>query len=134
MEREANFGALDTCAREELGGRVRHIRRAYGIALAIIASLVVVAHVSSSSSAASHACPIVGGKRTCLKVGQVCKPALEPVYRRHGFHCGAGRRLVHLPTRPAPRRVSLSVVGTPTTVFDWTTDRCEDNDIPDLPA
>ncbi len=37
-------------------------------------------------------------------------------------------------TDEGPVTISLRVVGAEEVVFDWTTDRCEDSDIPDFPA
>ena len=34
---------------------------------------------------------VIGGKRTCLKVGQRCKTSLNPAYRRYKFVCRSGR-------------------------------------------
>ncbi len=77
----------------------------------------------------------IAGKRVCLKVGQRCKRRLERQYRRYGFHCGATGRLTRWkPPPPPPRSINISAAGPPQVVFDWTTDRCEDLDIPDLPA
>jgi len=103
---------------------------------AVVGVLVGVAWLTAPSSPASSraACPIIEAKRTCLKVGQKCRPALESAYRRHGLHCSTRRRLVRGPTTPAPRPISVNVVGSPITVFNWKTERCEANDIPDLPA
>lgn len=47
----------------------------------------------------------IGGKRRCLRAGQRCKRRFERQYRRHGFHCQAGRlRKVrkHPPPPPPP--------------------------------
>lgn len=77
----------------------------------------------------------VAGKRACLKAGQRCKHRLERQYRRYGFHCAASGRLARRKApRPGPRAIDLNVTGPAELVFDWTTQRCEDLDIPDLPA
>jgi len=45
----------------------------------------------------------IGGKRVCLRAGQRCKKRYERQYRRHGFHCQAGRlRRLHKPPPPPP--------------------------------
>ena len=47
----------------------------------------------------------IGGKRVCLRAGQRCKKRYERQYRRHGFHCQAGRlrrRHKHPPPPPPP--------------------------------
>src|SRR3954470_7091878 len=72
----------------------------------------------------------VAGKRACLKAGQRCKHRLERQYRRYGFHCAASGRLMR-PKAPLP---GPRATGPAELVFDWTTQRCEDLDIPDLPA
>jgi hypothetical protein len=89
---------------------------------------------------------VIAGKRACLKAGQRCKPKLSPVYQRYGFRCGGNARLARKPRvipkppvpkpplPPQPREITLTVSGPPVTVFDWTTDKCEDIDIPDLPV
>jgi hypothetical protein len=79
----------------------------------------------------------IAGKHVCLRAGQRCKRRLEGQYRRYRFHCDANRRLRRLkpkPTPPPPRALRMKAVGPAQVVFDWTTSRCEDLDIPDLPA
>jgi hypothetical protein len=49
----------------------------------------------------------IGGKRRCLRAGQRCKKRFERQYRRHGFHCQAGRlrklrKHPHPPPPPPP--------------------------------
>ena len=52
----------------------------------------------------------IGGKRVCLRAGQRCKKRYERQYRRHGFHCQAGRlRRRH---KPPPPFLSPSSVAT----------------------
>jgi hypothetical protein len=43
----------------------------------------------------------IGGKRRCLRAGQRCKKRFERQYRKHGFHCQAGR-LRKVRKHPAP--------------------------------
>ncbi len=95
-----------------------------------------VAPVAAARPCSRGAVPArIAGKRACLKVGQRCKRRLERQYRRYGFHCGATRRLTRSkPAPPPPRPVAIKATGSAQVVFDWTTDRCEDLDIPDLPA
>jgi len=79
----------------------------------------------------------IAGKRVCLRANQPCKRRLERQYRRYGFHCGASGRLTRWkpkPLPPPPRTISISTSGPTQVTFDWTTDRCEDLDLPDLPA
>jgi hypothetical protein len=79
----------------------------------------------------------IAGKRVCLRTGQRCKQRLERQYRRYGFHCGATRRLTRPKLKPVPPRlrpISMKATGPAQVVFDWTASRCEDLDIPDLPA
>lgn len=45
---------------------------------------------------------------------------------------GRGRLTVTAP--PPPPGPSIAISGEPQTVFDWTTDRCDDEDIPDFPT
>jgi hypothetical protein len=116
-----------------------------GFAL-VSASALALATASPSRnvpSASAKRCPHGGvpariaGKRVCLRVNQPCKRRLEPQYRHYGFHCGANGRLTRWkpkPAPPAPRSISISTSGPTQVVFDWTPDRCEDLDIPDLPA
>ena len=75
---------------------------------------------------------VIGGKHVCLKVGQLCKRALDARYHRYGFHCHTTGRL----TKPAPQAINprIVVTGPEEMVFDWSRDRCDDTDIPDLPA
>jgi YVTN family beta-propeller protein len=46
----------------------------------------------------------IGGRRVCLRAGQRCKKRYERQYRRHGFHCQAGRlrRIRKTPPPPPP--------------------------------
>ncbi len=45
----------------------------------------------------------IGGKRRCLRAGLRCKKRFERQYRRHGFHCQAGRlRKLHKHPPPPP--------------------------------
>jgi len=48
------------------------------------------ARVSSSSGAGACARARVGGKLTCLRTGQACKPGHERVYRSYGLTCKPG--------------------------------------------
>ncbi len=77
---------------------------------------------------------VVDGKTVCLKAGQRCVRALDRQYHRYRFHCHAGRLTRFKPKALPPRDVRVVVTGEPEVVFDWTTDRCEDVDIPDLAA
>jgi hypothetical protein len=116
------------------------------LAPAILVLAVAVSGASGRSiaptAAARHCSPgavpaRIAGKHVCLRVGQRCKRRLERQYRRHGFHCGATRRLTRptpKPTPPQPRPVTLKATGPAQIVFDWTSDRCQDLDIPDLPV
>ncbi len=119
--------------------RTAHPLAALGILTAALA-------VSASSSGApsepvgAEACAkgsvraVVDDKRVCLKVGQRCKRSLDRRYHRYGFHCHSGRLIKKKPPLPPPRDVKVEVTGPPEVVFDWTTDRCDEPDIPDLPA
>jgi hypothetical protein len=77
---------------------------------------------------------VVGGKTVCLKAGQRCVRGLDRRYHRYRFHCHAGRLTRFKPKARPPRDVRVVVTGEPEVVFDWTTDRCDDEDIPDLAA
>jgi YVTN family beta-propeller protein len=82
------------------------------IALAAVALMGVSGAVipRSSAHAAGARCQRgsvparVGGKRMCLRAGQRCKKRYERQYRRHGFHCQAGRlrKLRKHPPPPPP--------------------------------
>lgn len=113
----------------------------------LLASLVVLFATTGASPTESLAanakakqCPagtvraVVAGNQTCLKAGQRCTRSLDRQYHRYGFHCHGGRLTRAKPAPPAPRFVTLEVAGSPEVVFDWTTDRCDEPDIPDLPA
>jgi hypothetical protein len=76
----------------------------------------------------------IAHKHVCLRVGLVCKRRLNPQYRRYGFQCVSGRLKRLKPKPPAPRSITIKATGAAQTVFDWATNRCEDLDIPDLPA
>jgi len=45
---------------------------------------------------------VIAGKRSCLKVGQVCKRSADKRYHVYKFHCHTGR-LTRLTAPPAPR-------------------------------
>jgi hypothetical protein len=78
----------------------------------------------------------IAGKHACLKVGQRCKRRLERQYRRYRFHCSASRRLKRSKrAAPLPQPSdTIKAAGPAQVVFDWTTNRCDDLDIPDVPA
>jgi hypothetical protein len=79
---------------------------------------------------------LINGKRSCLHAGQPCLQRFEPVYRRYGLTCARGhlQRKASTSVTPPTRPIIVTVSGAPETVFRWSTDRCEDLDIPDLPA
>src|ERR687898_1841831 len=55
------------------------------------------------AGAASCKPAVIAGKRTCIRVGQRCKPKLDRQYHRYGFHCHSGRvTRAAAPKRPAP--------------------------------
>lgn len=121
---------------------MRFVLRAV-LLVGVAALLLGVAHESTVSAGRERAtvrCPvgaahaIIAGKHVCLREGQRCKKLLDRRYHRYGFHCHTGRLARTKPKPPPPRFVSLRVAGSEQVVFDWTTDRCEDVDIPDLPA
>jgi hypothetical protein len=80
------------------------------------------------SAGAVHA--VVDGKGACLKAGQRCTQRFDGSTTATGFHCHTGR----LARSRAGRTVTLKQTGPPELVFDWTTSRCEDYDLPDVPA
>ena len=51
---------------------------------------------------------VIGGRRTCLKVGQACKSKLDRQYHRYGFHCHDGRLTRR--TKPKPPASSFRKV------------------------
>lgn len=111
--------------------------------VAVVAALLAAVFLVSASgpSAASRTCArgavaaVIAGKHVCLAPGRPCKHSLASAYARYGFVCNASGRLAKKPKPPpAPRKVALDVVGQPQVVFNWSTQRCEDLDIPDLPT
>jgi hypothetical protein len=88
---------------------------------------------------------LIGRKHECLRRGARCRRRLDRQYHRYGFHCHSGR-LTRARPRPAPPKppppppppsltsFRLEIAGPEEVVFDWTTDRCDDEDVPDLPA
>jgi hypothetical protein len=53
------------------------------------------------------------------------------------YRCRVGTKVVgrgELTVTPPPPNVTIAVTGKPEVVFDWTTDRCDEVDIPDAPA
>jgi hypothetical protein len=126
----------------------RHLFEPVLIVIAMVAAATVasesagVPKLAETPSAAAKACSRgtvtarIAGKHVCLKAGQRCKRRLERQYRRYGFHCDPSRRLRRIKPKPPPatRSLTIKTTGPVQTVFDWTTDRCEDLDIPDLPA
>jgi hypothetical protein len=94
---------------------------------------VAEAVTSTKQCAAGSVRAVVAGKQVCLKSGQRCRKSLDRQYHRYGFHCHTGR-LVRIRPVPKPRFVTIEASGQPETVFSWTKDRCDDLDIPDLPA
>jgi hypothetical protein len=104
------------------------------IALCAVLLTVILPESSGRTATAMGTCPkgtvkaVIAGKRVCLKVGQKCEKSLDARYHRYRFHCHSGR------LEPGPRFVTIEVTGPPEVLFDWTTDRCDDIDIPDTPA
>jgi hypothetical protein len=113
-------------------------RAVLGALLVVLAAWLFVP--AAARPAESARCPsettaaVIAKKKVCLKAGQRCKPSLDRQYHRYGFHCHTGRLVRKQPPPPSPRLVALTPIGPPEMVFDWTTERCEDLDIPDLPA
>ena len=58
----------------------------------------------------------IGGKRVCLHAGLHCKKRYERQYKKHGFHCQAGRlrkvRKHHNPPPPPPQPPPVPPAGT----------------------
>jgi hypothetical protein len=110
------------------------------LGLAVLASAGAAATGDLGATVAKKRCPagtvraVIAGAQTCLKAGQRCTRSNDRQYHRHGFHCHTGRLVRAKPPPPGPRPITLQVAGPPEVVFDWTTDRCEEPDIPDLPA
>jgi hypothetical protein len=72
---------------------------------------------------------VIGGVHGCLRVGQACQQKYQAQYRKLGFECERARLI-----RPKPINPRITVTGPEEILFDWSSDRCEDLDIPDLPA
>ena len=117
----------------------RHSIPGVSVVAALLAGISLAA--ASAPGAAVPKCgrttvsAVIAGKRVCLAPDRPCKRSLARAYARYGFVCSASGRLARRPPPPpASRRVELDVVGQPETVFQWSTQRCEDLDIPDLPT
>jgi hypothetical protein len=76
----------------------------------------------------------IAGIRVCLRAGTRCRRAQDRAYHRYRFHCHTGRLTPFPQQPPSLTRLGLRVAGPEEVVFDWTTDRCDLEDIPDLPA
>jgi len=120
---------------------VLHVRIGFTVVVAFFGLMAAPAPARYVPSVVAKPCrsgtkpAVIGGRHVCLKAGQRCNPALDRQYHRYGFHCHGSRRLTPKTTPvPPPRFVDLRVTGPPQVVFDWSKDRCEDLDIPDLPA
>jgi hypothetical protein len=77
----------------------------------------------------------INGKKTCLRRGKRCNPKYDRQFHRYRFHCHRSRRLTR--AKPAPPPLLTTVIrpsGPEKVVYDWTTDRCENVDIPDFPV
>ena len=72
---------------------------------------------------------VIGGVHGCLRVGQACQVKYQAQYRKLGFECERAKL-----TRPKPINPRIIVTGPEEMIFDWSRDKCEDIDIPDLPA
>lgn len=72
---------------------------------------------------------VIGGVHGCRRVGHPCQAKYAAQYRKLGFECER-RRLIRL--RPFNPRIA--VAGPEEVVFEWSRDRCDETDIPDLPA
>ena len=108
---------------------------AIGALLAVATATVAFGGGSAGTQAVTQAaCPqgavlaVIGGKRMCLKAGLRCAMKYQAQYRQHGFSCVNGSLAA---LRLNPR---ISVTGPGQVVYDWSRDRCDELDIPDLPA
>lgn len=72
---------------------------------------------------------VIGGVHGCRRVGQACQAKYAAQYRKLGFECERGRLI-----RPKPINPRITVTGPEELVFDWSRDKCEDLDNPDLPT
>ena len=114
-------------------------RRSLFLALVVVLTACVLVP-AAAQPAQSARCPsgtvraVIAGNKVCLKAGQRCTKSLDRQYHRYGFHCHTGRLQRIKPPVARPRFVAIQAAGPPQTVFSWTNDRCEDLDIPDLPA
>ena len=72
---------------------------------------------------------VIGGVHGCRRVGQTCQSRYAAQYRKLGFECEQGRLI-----RPKPINPRITVTGPEELIFDWSRDKCDDLDIPDLPA
>ena len=72
---------------------------------------------------------VIGGVHGCLREGQACRAAYELQYLKLGFECERGRLIRSRPINPR-----ITVTGPEEMIFDWSRDRCDDADVPDLPA
>lgn len=109
------------------------------VAIIVFAGLLAVANVGARPADVAACAPgsvtaRVGGKTVCLRPGAKCKTSLDRAYHRYRFHCHRGRLTRFRPTPPRPRPVEVNVAGSAQVVVDWTTQRCDDDDVPDQPA
>lgn len=72
---------------------------------------------------------VIGGVHGCLRERQSCRPGHAAAYSKLGFECVRGRLVRSRPINPR-----IAVTGPEELIFDWSRDRCDDLDIPDLPA
>ena len=76
----------------------------------------------------------VAGERVCLKPGARCNRRFDRTYHRYRFHCHTGRLVAMPAPLPSVYELELRLAGPEQIVFDWTTERCDVEDVPDVPA
>jgi hypothetical protein len=64
------------------------------------ASVFVPAETATGAAACKPA--VIGGKRTCIRVGQRCRRKFDRQYHRYGFHCHSGKVTRAAAPKPPP--------------------------------
>lgn len=72
---------------------------------------------------------VIGAVHGCRREGQTCQAKYAAQYRKLGFECERGRLI-----RPKPINPKITVTGSEEVIFDWSHDKCDEPDVPDLPA
>jgi hypothetical protein len=91
-----------------------------GVCCALVAGVLLASGVSGGSlprQAVEARCTkgsvpaVIGGKRTCLRVGQRCAKRLDRQYHRYKFHCHSGRLTRRPPVPLTPITFALQAMN-----------------------